>query len=208
MGMVYTTLFRSGRMHQYLPNHVCYTINLIKFRTPGKEDQLIGSNLLERVNSFAELLLCCKQRCRFIGVKRRKCCVVIQNVFPALPDVVRLKGHLHLCYQTWLARSARFLPALFNTAKDCVDLFNLAHCRNKAISITSHSLDGSWHETTQQNFRSMCLYGSRPNGSHVGLQRVSGPDASHLVYLLFQVGASALIVRLGGEKVIFSHPHA
>jgi len=31
---------------------------LIEFRTPGKEDQLIGSNLPERVNSIAELLLC------------------------------------------------------------------------------------------------------------------------------------------------------
>src|SRR5260370_18543137 len=154
-------------MHQYLPNYVCYTINLIKFRTPGKEDQLIGSNLLERVNSFAELLLCCKQRCRFIGVKRRKCCVVVQNVFPALPDVVRLKGHLHLCYQTWLARSARFLPALFHTAKGCVDLFNLARSCNKAISTSTRSLAGSWHETTQQNFRSMGLYASSSTASHV-----------------------------------------
>src|SRR5258706_11229300 len=195
-------------MHHYLPNHVCYTINLIEFRTPDKEDQLIGSNLLERVNSFTQLLLCCQQRCRFRGVEWRKCCVVVQNVFPPLPDVLRLKGHLHLCYQTWLARSTRFLPALFHTAKGCVDLFNLARSCNKAISTASRSLDGSWHETTQQNFRSMGLYGSRPNGSHVGLQSVSGPDASHLVHLLFQVFASALIVRIGGQKVFFSHPHA
>src|SRR5258706_10843242 len=194
-------------MHHYLPNHVCYTINLIEFRTPDKEDQLIGSNLLERVNSFTELLLCCQQRCRFRGVERRKRCVVVQNVFPALPDVLRLKSHLHLCYQTWLARSTRFLPALFHTAKGFVGLFNLVHCRNKAISIVSNSLDGSWHETTQQNFRPMCLYGSRPNGSHVGLQSVSGPDASHLVYLLFQVFASVLIVRLGAQKVSVPHPH-
>src|SRR5260370_24837970 len=130
-------------MHHSLPNHVCYTINLIQFRTPGKKDQLIGSNLLQRVNSFTELLLCGQQRCRFVGVERRNGCVVVQNVVAALPDVVPLKSHIYLCYQTWLASSPPFLPALFHPTKGCLDLFSLADCRITTISIATSSLDGS-----------------------------------------------------------------
>src|SRR5258708_16728089 len=187
-----------------LSEKICDTINLLDFCAPRKEHDLIGAHLLKCVHRVQELLCSREQRGRFGCGEGREGGIVVQNILPSLFPIAHLKRDIDLSNEMGRASPAGFLPALLNRAKRLVNLFALVCSSDDAIRIARDSLDGARCVTTKQQLGSMRLSRTRPNWPYVGANRLSSPDAFHLLQLLFQPFAAMLIWHSCSEIVIFS----